>query len=126
MSDELKNLNHPGEPSGFSCPDCGGVLWELEDHSVLRFRCRIGHAYSTETMVQAQNDDVEEALWTALNILDESASLSRRLSVRERDRGNRWSSDRFDERARKADDRAEVIRRVLTRRDEEPEQQRSE
>jgi two-component system chemotaxis response regulator CheB len=39
----LHNDERAGKPSGFSCPECGGVLWEIEDGDLLRFRCRVGH-----------------------------------------------------------------------------------
>ena len=38
--------DHPGEPSPYSCPECGGVLWELKNGELMRFRCRVGHAYT--------------------------------------------------------------------------------
>jgi len=59
VNEELRELTlhrderlHPGEPSPYSCPDCGGVLWELKDGELLRFRCRVGHAYTSETLTQ--------------------------------------------------------------------------
>ena len=33
----------PGPPSAFTCPECGGALWELRDGKLLRFRCHVGH-----------------------------------------------------------------------------------
>ncbi|MGH2510533.1 MAG: chemotaxis protein CheB [Ktedonobacteraceae bacterium] len=39
------------KPSGFSCPECSGVLWEMPDQAFLRFRCRIGHALSAENVL---------------------------------------------------------------------------
>ena len=42
----FNNDDRAGKPSTFACPDCGGTLWELEQKNLLRFRCRIGHAYS--------------------------------------------------------------------------------
>src|SRR5215471_5432381 len=35
-----------GAPSVFACPECSGVLWELKDGELTRFRCRVGHAYT--------------------------------------------------------------------------------
>src|SRR5437899_8216914 len=32
-----------GKPSQFTCPDCNGTLWEIQDAEILRFRCRVGH-----------------------------------------------------------------------------------
>lgn len=28
---QMPENDHPGQPSVFACPDCGGVLWELEE-----------------------------------------------------------------------------------------------
>jgi two-component system chemotaxis response regulator CheB len=113
--DALHSDDRPGTPSPYSCPDCGGVLWEIQDGEYVRFRCRVGHAYSPETMLGAQDDTLEEALWTAVKTLEESARLSRRLAVGERERGNDWLVRRFEQKEQEARDRVEVIRRHLLR-----------
>jgi two-component system chemotaxis response regulator CheB len=51
----------PGESSVFACPACGGVLWELDDAELPRYRCRVGHAYSAEGTVEAQGEAIETA-----------------------------------------------------------------
>jgi two-component system chemotaxis response regulator CheB len=61
--------------SGFTCPECGGRIWEMDDEGVLRFRCRVGHAYSAETFIGAHGEALEGALWAALNALEENAAL---------------------------------------------------
>ena len=71
-----------GTPSSFSCPDCNGTLWELQDGNLLRYRCRVGHAYSVGSMVEAQAEAVERALWEAVRVLEESASMSRRIGIK--------------------------------------------
>lgn len=113
--DALHDDDRPGSPSPYSCPDCGGVLWEIEEGEYVRFRCRVGHAYSPETMLGAQDDVLEEALWSAVKTLEESARLSHRLAVSERQRGNSWLVARFEEKEKQARDRVEVIRRYLLR-----------
>lgn len=57
--------------------------------------------------------DVEEALWTAVNVLEESARLSKRLGDNETDRGHEWMARRFRDREAEARQRAELIRRAL-------------
>ena len=109
----LNNGEHAGNPSIFSCPECGGVLWEIRDGELVRFRCRVGHAYSIESMMAAQSEGVEEALWAALKTLEESVSLSRRLADQARERGQDWLAQRFEEKLQDAVQRAEMIRSVL-------------
>ena len=113
--DALHSDDRPGTPSPYSCPECGGVLWEIEDSEYVRFRCRVGHAYSPETMLGAQDNLLEEALWSAVKTLEESARLSHRLAASERQRGNNWLVARFEEKEQQARDRVEVIRRYLLR-----------
>jgi two-component system chemotaxis response regulator CheB len=53
------------KPSPFACPDCGGVLWEIEQNGFLRFRCRVGHALTAKYLGAEQRHAVESALWEA-------------------------------------------------------------
>jgi two-component system chemotaxis response regulator CheB len=67
-------------PSGFSCPSCSGVLFELDGEPAPRYRCRVGHAWSPGTLVAEQAITVEEALWVALRTLEENAAMHLRLA----------------------------------------------
>jgi two-component system chemotaxis response regulator CheB len=111
--DELKDQGRPGVPSRYSCPECQGVLFEIDEEGLFRFRCRVGHAYSAETLLSEQAGELEAALWTALRSLEENVSLARRLADRMRARGNVLSAERFDERADDLQARVGVIRKVL-------------
>ncbi len=102
-----------GTPSAFSCPECGGVLWEIRDGDLMRFRCRVGHAFSIESIMAAQSEGVEEALWAALKTLEESVNLSRHLEDKARKRGQDWLAQRFREKLQDAEQRAEVIQSIL-------------
>ena len=113
-SKDLQDDTRPGRPSAFGCPDCGGVLWEIEEGGYTRYRCRVGHAYSPESMLGAIDDELEEALWFALKTLEESAKLSNRLALNEMERGNKWLVERFRDREGDARSRAEIIRRFLS------------
>jgi len=116
--DTLDSDKRLGTPSPFSCPDCGGVLWEFQDGELLRFRCRVGHAFSVDSVLAAQSEQLETALWAALKTLEESASLSRRLAQQAHGRGQDWLVRNFEEKVREAEQRAITIRRVLKQ--EEP------
>ncbi len=103
-----------GRPSGFSCPDCHGVLWEVQENELVRYRCRVGHAFSPESLLAAQSEYLEEALWSALRALEESAALAERLQGRAEDRGHTLAAARFAEQAGDDHQRAATIRLVLS------------
>jgi two-component system, chemotaxis family, protein-glutamate methylesterase/glutaminase len=103
----------PGIPSTMSCPECHGVLWEVNDSELVRFRCRVGHAYNEEGLLVHQAENLEAALWTALRALEEHAALGRRLGCRAQLRGNALSASKFTEQAMDAEHHAAVIRSVL-------------
>jgi two-component system chemotaxis response regulator CheB len=103
----------PGESSAFSCPACGGVLWELDEGDLLRFRCRVGHAYTADGVVGEQGESIETALWVALRALQERAQLCHRLAQRVGSAGAKQSQARFEALAEESREQAEVIRRLL-------------
>jgi two-component system, chemotaxis family, protein-glutamate methylesterase/glutaminase len=103
----------PGVPSTMACPECHGVLWEVKDGELVRFRCRVGHAYSDEALLMHQSEQLEAALWTALRALEEHTALGRRLAARANSRGHAHSAAAFTEQAMDAEHHASVIRNVL-------------
>jgi two-component system chemotaxis response regulator CheB len=108
--------DRPGKVSILTCPECHGTLWEADERGIIRFRCRVGHVYSADSMLAAQTDSVDRALWTALRSLEERAALTYRLAERARDRRHNWVARAFQERAQAADGHAAVIRELLVNR----------
>ena len=107
-----------GEPSPYACPDCHGVLNTIPDDAVMRFRCRTGHAWTAEALVAQLDGDVEDALWTALRVLEERAEMSRRLADMAVQAGREWSQEHFVARAAEAERSALLLRGVLNRDDD--------
>jgi two-component system chemotaxis response regulator CheB len=103
----------PGQPSGFTCPECHGALWETEEGNLTRFRCRTGHEFSPESLVVSQADHVERALWAALRALEEKAAMLRRMSDRSRDQDHLATALRYDNRAVAILEEAKSIRALL-------------
>ncbi len=111
---EFAKQESSGSPAVFTCPECHGTLWEEEEGGTLRFRCRVGHAYTADSMLEEQNLDVERALWAALRTLEENTELSHRLADRAHGHGFVNSERRYRERARESYTNAKVLRRLLT------------
>jgi two-component system, chemotaxis family, protein-glutamate methylesterase/glutaminase len=69
-----------GIPSDLACPECGGVLFQIRDERVLRYRCKLGHGLSGKTLLRDLAAAREDALWSALRAINEEADLARRLA----------------------------------------------
>src|SRR5215213_8303800 len=76
------------ETTIYTCPDCGGVLWQDGAGARLRFRCHVGHAYAPELLLSQKSEELEAALWSSLRLLKEKATLTRQLATRTRAGGN--------------------------------------
>jgi two-component system, chemotaxis family, protein-glutamate methylesterase/glutaminase len=110
----LDSDKRPGELSHFTCPECAGPLYEIQHDDLVRFRCRVGHAYTAESMLDEKSEELELALYVALNILEENALISDRLAARSREHGHDHAFARFERRAEEARRQAKTIRHVLT------------
>jgi len=96
-----------------TCPDCGGVLWELHNGRLIHYRCHVGHVYSPESLIMAHNSEVESALWSAARSLEERAALLRRLASASITRGHLLSAKRFVKSADDAEKNANILRSLL-------------
>jgi two-component system, chemotaxis family, protein-glutamate methylesterase/glutaminase len=105
----------PGVPSGLTCPECGGVLWEADAGGFFHYRCHVGHAYSEETMLVVQAQGLEAALWAAVRALEEKAELARNFARRSRRRGMQRSAERFQQSVEDAERGSTELRKLLLR-----------
>lgn len=101
------------EPSIFTCPSCGGGMWELNSDGLMRYRCHVGHIYSADSLAAEQADAIESALWTAARTLEERASLARRLAQQAWDDNRPRSADQFMQMADEAVRHVEIIRQII-------------
>jgi two-component system, chemotaxis family, protein-glutamate methylesterase/glutaminase len=108
-----EDAKYSAQPSPFTCPECHGTLWELVEGNLVRYRCRVGHTYSADSMTVEQGQSTERALWAALRALEEKAALARRLERAARGREHVEVATRFEERARETEENAEIVRRLI-------------
>jgi two-component system, chemotaxis family, protein-glutamate methylesterase/glutaminase len=101
--------DEPGTRAEVVCPICDGVLTEAQPGVFQHFRCHVGHSFSLESLVREQSEELERTLWAAVRVLEESAALSRRLSLVER--GELRQS--FAEKAATHSQQADYLRQML-------------
>ncbi len=102
-----------GARAEISCPSCQGVLTEAQIGSLEHFRCHVGHAFTLDSLVREQGEEMERALWAAVRSLEEGSALSRRFGGHAR--GD--LRQRFLEKATQQRQEADVIRQILLRGD---------
>lgn len=111
--DHARELDESGKRALFSCPECGGALWEIENRDLVVFRCHVGHAFNPEAFRQAQAETTERALWRAARLLQENVLLNRRLARRAAAAGSKDVAQRFEDRAREAEAHETTLRGLL-------------
>jgi two-component system chemotaxis response regulator CheB len=104
-----------GIESGLTCPECSGILREVREGDVLRFRCRVGHAYTSQTMLEAQGETVEKALWVAVRSLEERSLLLDKLAEAARGRGHDVVAMLFNDRSVALSREVRVLRDLIAR-----------
>lgn len=108
-----------GTGQTYACPECGGVLEEAREGGMLRFRCRVGHVYSPESLLADQTEAVEKALWAAVRSMEEQAEFSDRLADNSEQKKRPRLARRFIEKAQASRENANVLREFLQKTAEE-------
>jgi two-component system chemotaxis response regulator CheB len=102
-----------GPPTPISCPACGGALWESADGGVVRYACHVGHQYAPDSLLAEHGEAVEQALWTAVRILEQHAELRQRMSARAASAGMSMVAESFADDSRDYHTQAQAIRRLV-------------
>ena len=104
-----------GPPTPITCPACGGALWETGDGVAGDYACHVGHRYAPESLLAEHGEAVEQALWTAVRILEQHAELRMRMSKRAEAAGITMVARGFEEDSHGYHTQAKAIRRLVFR-----------
>jgi two-component system chemotaxis response regulator CheB len=102
-----------GERSLLTCPECHGLLWEIKEGDLVRYRCHVGHAFTLEALDAEQATELDRALTSALRALNERIHVVRRLAEEARKLQQDRMIKRWESRVREYERQAEVIRAAL-------------
>jgi two-component system chemotaxis response regulator CheB len=106
----MNELDTIGRRSVLSCPDCQGVMWEIEEGELTRFRCHVGHTYASELMNLALDEGLRRALASALRALEERVALARKLYSNAEQRGQRHLMSNWSGRVHEYEQEMQVVR----------------
>lgn len=103
----------PGCPSHLSCPDCGGVLNQIETQQEIRFRCQVGHAFTPLGLAAAQTDELERALGIAARTHRDRVKLFNQMNESARSRDLPHAERRWKEAAEESVHLIEVLEEAI-------------
>jgi two-component system, chemotaxis family, protein-glutamate methylesterase/glutaminase len=103
----------PGAPTGLTCPDCGGAVWELVIERFKEFRCHVGHSFSPEIMLQEQFEAIDAEFWNCLRRLEENIQLRTKLVAWATEEGRDTVAAEESLKIEIAERQADFIRRAL-------------
>lgn len=115
--DSIEKMDGIGRRSVLACPDCGGVMWEIDEEDLIRYRCHVGHTYTAEVMSLALDESLRRALASALRALEERVALARKLHAQAIDAGHRLLAETWADKAREFEREMEVVRGSIRRMD---------
>lgn len=106
---DVGQVNGLGDQVPYNCPNCGGVLWQMKNSEMKRFRCHTGHSFTATALLTSQSEKIEETLWISLRMFEERKNLLTNMAAA--DRGARAKTLR--ERAGEAEVHIQRIREML-------------
>jgi two-component system, chemotaxis family, protein-glutamate methylesterase/glutaminase len=113
----MDKMDEFGRRSVLACPDCGGVMWEIDEGDVSRFRCHVGHTYTAEVMSLALDDNLRRALASAVRALEERAALASKLYNQARTAGHRLLAANWAAKLKEFEREMDIIRSSTRRMD---------
>lgn len=101
------------QPVPLTCPDCGGVLSQVNAARPLRFRCQVGHSYTSKTLLHEKEGSVDEAVRVALRIVEERAELVGRMGKDAAEAGRTGMAEMYEGRAAEYRRYADTLRAAV-------------
>jgi two-component system, chemotaxis family, protein-glutamate methylesterase/glutaminase len=107
---DVAQVNGLGSQVPYNCPNCGGVLWEIDNPDVKRYRCHTGHSFTAAALLTSQTEKIEETLWTSLRMFEERKNLLNNMAKTQINQKGKAS---YAQRAKETDVHIERIREML-------------
>jgi two-component system, chemotaxis family, protein-glutamate methylesterase/glutaminase len=100
-----------GSPSPFTCPECHGTMVQIEEGTIIRFRCHTGHVYSLRTLLTEINEAIDDSLWNTIRVIEERIFLLRQMGQVAK---HEAEAEQCLEEARRAEELAEQLRELVS------------
>lgn len=102
-----------GKVSKYTCPDCHGVLVQIEEGPIVRFRCHTGHAFSLKSLMAQVNEAIDTGLWDTLRAVEERVMLLRQMEQLAQASGAGDEATRLHQEAEASEKRIQPLRELV-------------
>jgi two-component system chemotaxis response regulator CheB len=109
----LENVEAIGTRTTYTCPECNGSIWQVDNSEPLRFRCHTGHSFTADTFVAEQTQNLEKALWSATRIMEEKVMFLRQMSERMGNYNLPSAAAKYEDHAKSLDAEVSLIRDII-------------
>jgi two-component system chemotaxis response regulator CheB len=99
-----------GELTPYTCPECHGVLLALKEGNHVRFRCHTGHAFSSDSLLSAITESIEESLWNTVRSIQESVMLLNHMGDHFAENNHPKLAAMYFQKAKDAENRVRIVR----------------
>ncbi len=109
----LKNVEAIGTRTTYTCPECNGSIWQIGKEQPLRFRCHIGHSFTANVFLAEQTQNLENALWSAVRVMEEKVTFSRQMAEQMRNSNLTSAATKFEDHAMNLDKEVSLVRGII-------------
>ncbi|VXB62451.1 Protein-glutamate methylesterase [Massilia sp. 9I] len=102
-----------GKVSNYTCPECHGVLVQIEEGKLVRFRCHTGHAYSFKSLLAEVNDAVDTSLWSTVRAIEERILILKQFAGVAEAAGKMAEASRLRTKANEAEEKCAPLRALV-------------
>ncbi|QNA87752.1 chemotaxis protein CheB [Massilia sp. Dwa41.01b] len=102
-----------GKVSQYTCPECHGVLVQIEEGKLVRFRCHTGHAYSFKSLLVEVNEAIDSSLWSTVRAIEERILVLKQLAEIAEEAGRTTDASRLRAKAAEAEEKCAPLRELV-------------
>jgi two-component system, chemotaxis family, protein-glutamate methylesterase/glutaminase len=113
-----KGVMQLGPPSVYTCPECHGVMIQIQEGSIVRFRCHTGHAYSLQNLLSEVNEAIDNNLWSTIRAVEERILLLYQMEQLARVQQDEAAAAQCAQQAHQAEERVQQLRQLVLASDE--------
>jgi len=106
-------MDRLGEKTSLTCPECGGIVWNLKNEPIARYRCHTGHSFTTRALLDGQAETIEFSLWSAVRMMDERVKIINSMVESDKESGRTRSIASYEKKIKELQNHSKIIRNFI-------------